>query len=166
MQDLSFRSDAAKGLFSSDGGTMPTDRGKLAIRRTARAFPATRQALTDATAFLDQELETAECPVPIQSVLDIVLDEIASNIVAYSGASGFELGIEFFAGGVKLGFRDDGKAYNPLTHQEPDTTLSAEERPIGGLGIMMVKKMTNSVTYSRSSNHNILSIVKAYGESR
>ena len=166
MQDLSSRSDAEKGPFSSDGESIPTDRGESPIKRTARTFPATRQALTDATAFLDQELENAECPAPIQSVLDIVLDEIASNIVAYSGASGFELGIEFIAGGVKLSFRDDGKAYNPLTHQDPDTTLSAEERPIGGLGIMMVKKMTNSVTYSRSDNRNILTIVKAYGESR
>ena len=130
--------------------------------RQSRIFPATREALSDATAYLDRLLEARECPPAVQSALDIVLDEIASNIVAYSGASGFTLEVAFVSDGVKLVFSDDGTPYDPLAHKDPDTTLSAEERAIGGLGILMVKKMTDSVTYRRARNRNILTLFKRF----
>ena len=62
--------------------------------------------------------------------------------------------------GVKMEFIDDGVAYNPLSHEDPDTTLPASKRPIGGLGIMMVKKMADSISYERSRNRNLLTIFK------
>ena len=55
-------------------------------------------------------------------------------------------------------FIDDGIAYNPLTHADPDTTLPVEERSIGGLGIMMVKKMASSVSYHHACSRNILDV--------
>ena len=61
---------------------------------------------------------------------------------------------------MKIVFIDDGVAYDPLAHADPDTTLSAEERPIGGLGILMVKKMSDSVSYMRSHYRNFLTVVK------
>ena len=59
---------------------------------------------------------------------------------------------------VKMSFVDDGIAYDPLAHVDPDTTLPAEERPIGGLGILMVKKLASSISYSRVHAHNILAV--------
>ena len=57
-------------------------------------------------------------------------------------------------------FIDDGVAYDPLEHADPNTSLPAEERPIGGLGIMMVRNMADSVSYERKLNRNFLSVVK------
>ena len=130
--------------------------------RKSRTFPATREALQDATAYLDRLLESGGCPPAVQSALDIVLDEIASNIVAYSGATGFTLEVAFVPDGVRLVFSDDGTPYDPLTHEDPDTTLSAEARAIGGLGILMVKKMTDSATYRRARNRNVLTLFKRF----
>ena len=53
-------------------------------------------------------------------------------------------------------FIDDGVAYNQLAQVDPDTTLPAEERPIGGLGILMVKKMASAISYNRANGRNIL----------
>ena len=90
------------------------------------------------------------------------MDEICSNIVKHSRASGFEVDIELLAdsGGVKLTFRDDGLPYDPVAHTDPDISLPAEERPIGGLGIMMVRKMADSMSYRRAHDRNLLTIVK------
>ena len=65
---------------------------------------------------------------------------------------------------MELRFIDDGAPYDPLAHTDPDTTLSAEERPIGGLGIMMVKKIADAVTYSRDGDRNTLTVFKRFPE--
>ena len=98
------------------------------------------------------------------SSLRIIIDEIASNIVTHSGASGFELEVERVEApaGIKLVFSDDGAPFDPLAHADPDTSLSAAERPIGGLGILMVKKMSDSVSYERVRNRNVLTVFKSF----
>ena len=124
-------------------------------RRFTRSFPAVQKGVADASAFIDEIIETADSPK-----VHIVLDEIASNIVKHSGATGFELSVELLdsPAGVRLVFADDGAPYDPLEHTDPDTTLPAEERPIGGLGIMMVKKMSSSISYRHADGRNILTI--------
>ncbi|MBO6067415.1 MAG: ATP-binding protein, partial [Kiritimatiellae bacterium] len=111
--------------------------------------------------WLDGELDA---PAPDMAALHVILDEICSNIVKHSGASMFEVAIEPLADrpGVKLTFADDGTAYDPLSHLDPDTTLSAAERPIGGLGIMMVKKMADAVVYAREQGRNRLCVSKSF----
>ena len=64
-------------------------------------------------------------------------------------------------GKLHISFADNGIPYNPLEATEPDTTLSAEEREIGGLGIFMVKKMTESMEYEYTDDKNILTLVIA-----
>ena len=64
-------------------------------------------------------------------------------------------------GGVKLTFSDDGAAYDPLMHADPDVSLPAEERPIGGLGILMVKKMATDILYRREGGRNVLAVALA-----
>ena len=118
-----------------------------------KTFPATTQGLADCQAFL---AALSESPRP-----QILMDEIVSNIVRYSSATEFTVRCEhkYPDGVVAMTFIDNGSAFNPTTEIEtPDITASAEERPIGGLGMFMVKKMSKSITYKRENDKNLLSI--------
>ena len=97
----------------------------------------------------------------VANKVNIAVDEIYSNIINYSGA---EIAIVSYCikdGKLYITFTDDGVPYNPLEVEEPDTTLSAEERKIGGLGIFMVKKMTESMDYTYEDDKNILKLTMA-----
>ena len=150
----------------ADGAPAVDDLTVLAVQyvrqseRFVRSFPPTQEGICQASAYLDECLK--EQPPDAQSSLHIILDEIASNIVKHSGASGFEVDVEFTEdpAGVRLVFVDDGVPYDPLSHADPDTKLPAAERPIGGLGIMMVKKMADSISYERARNRNFLTVFK------
>lgn len=156
------------------GAPQADDITVLAIERLepphsfSRSFPPAQSGIADASAYLDGCLaalpqDDAEMFAPAMPALHVILDEIASNIVKHSGASGFQVDVTFnhAAGTAKLLFVDDGKPYDPLTHEDPDTTLSAEERPIGGLGLLMVKKMSDSLSYKREHNRNVFWAEKA-----
>lgn len=95
----------------------------------------------------------------IANKVSIAVDEIYSNIVNYSGAEIATISYEIKDGRLYMTFTDDGIPYNPIKAEEPDITLSAEERKIGGLGIFMVKKMTESMEYTYEDDKNILSLV-------
>jgi len=142
--------------------------------RFVRSFPPTQEGIASASEYLDEcfrddpdaaredARELGSRLSPLAPALHVILDEICSNIVKHSGASGFEVDVELIAepAGVKLTFADDGEPYDPLSHKDPDTTLPAEERPIGGLGIMMVRKMSESMSYERVHDRNYLTVVK------
>jgi serine phosphatase RsbU (regulator of sigma subunit)/anti-sigma regulatory factor (Ser/Thr protein kinase) len=139
-------------------GTVPAQPDRQSRRHF---FPATQEGIADASAFLD------ECIGPLDdgtlgAPLHIILDEAASNIVKHSGASGFEVEVAVAGHEVSLVFIDDGVPYDPLAHADPDTTKDLSERKIGGLGILMMKKLSNSVTYSREDNRNVLRVDKAF----
>ncbi len=135
----------------------------------SRSFEATREGLAEASAFLDELLGPAAARSTdfalyqrLLPTLHIFLDEIGSNIVRYSGASDFVIDLELVEEprGVRLVFIDDGAAYDPLSHADPDTTLSADKRQIGGLGILMVKRMATDMSYARANNRNRLTVFK------
>ena len=150
----------------ADGAPAADDLTVLAVQfvrhsdRIVCSFPPTQEGISQASAYLDECLK--EQPPDVQSSLHVILDEIASNIVKHSGASGFEVDVEFMEdpAGVRLVFADDGVPYDPLAHADPDTSLPAAERPIGGLGIMLVKKMADSISYERTRNRNFLTVLK------
>lgn len=125
----------------------------------SRSFPPTQEGVAGASTYLDEVIEGTNLS-SLSPKLHIILDEICSNIVKHSRASGFEvnIGIDMATSTVKLTFSDDGMAYDPLSHADPDTTLPAEDRPIGGLGLMMVKKMSSSLSYRRAHCHNVLTV--------
>jgi anti-sigma regulatory factor (Ser/Thr protein kinase) len=103
------------------------------------------------------------CPAKIQNQIGIVIDEIFSNVssYAYSPDTGeIVIGVKADESIIILEFRDSGKAYNPLLNDDPDITLSTDEREIGGLGIFMVKNIMDSVEYRRDGGKNILTIKK------
>ena len=121
--------------------------------------------LAAVTAFVDEQLEGMDCPMRAQMQIDVAIDELFTNIAyyAYAPSTGeATIRVEKIDGGVTLTFIDSGVAYNPLEQKEPDVTLSAEERQVGGLGIFLVKKTMDDMTYRREDGKNILTIRKNF----
>jgi len=121
--------------------------------------------LDDVLAFVDAELQAMDCPMKTQMQIDVAVEEIYVNIAsyAYEGKEGpSSIKIEKTADGsaVSITFTDEGIPYNPLEKEDPDVTLSAEERQIGGLGIYIVKKSMDATDYKRENNRNIFRIEK------
>lgn len=114
--------------------------------------------------FIDSHLEEWECPIKTQTQMNIAVEEIFVNIAHYAFENHdgkAKITIQRKGQDVEIIFSDDGVPYNPLAREDPDITLSAEDRQIGGLGIYIVKKSMNSVSYEYRDNHNILTIHKA-----
>lgn len=117
-----------------------------------------REAVNEFAQNLTEKLEV----VPkVASKINIVFDEIYTNILNYSKATLASISYNIEMGKLYITFTDNGVPYNPLQAAEPDITLSAEDREIGGLGIFMVKKMTESMEYHYEDNENILQLVIA-----
>ena len=123
---------------------------------------ATVENIEVVTDFVNQQLELLECPMKAQMQIDIAIDELFSNIAHYSynpevGQATVRVENPL---AVTITFIDNGIPYDPLAKADPDLTLSAEERQIGGLGIYMVKKSMDEITYEYKDGQNILSIKK------
>lgn len=86
-------------------------------------------------------------------------DEVTSNIVNYSAATNYRIEVECTVNRIRLRFSDDGKPYNPLLHVDPDTHAAIEDRPIGGLGLVVVKRLADRVAYSREDGRNVLTLI-------
>lgn len=117
------------------------------------------------TDFINAELEEQGCPMKAQMQIDIAIDEIFSNIASYAydkNEGNATVKIDFNESPLTaiITFSDEGIPYNPLLRDDPDVTLSADDRGIGGLGIYLVKKTMNDVSYEYKDNRNILTISK------
>ena len=126
---------------------------------------ATVENIEAVTDFVNEQLAAFDCPMKAQMQIDIAIDELFSNIAyyAYSPAVGeATVRVEVLQEpmSVVITFIDKGIPYDPLTNKDPDTGLSAQEREIGGLGIFMVKKSMDSVSYEYKNGQNILTIRK------
>ena len=126
---------------------------------------ATVENLTQVLAFIDEELEACGCPPRAGIQIGVAVEELFVNIAHYAYAPGtgdatirFERRAEPSC--VEITFLDRGVPYDPLARDDPDVTLSAEEREIGGLGIYMVKKSMDSVIYAYRDGQNVLTIRK------
>ena len=120
------------------------------------------EAVTD---FVNEQLEALDCPVKAQMQIGIAIDELFGNIAQYAynpdvGEATVRVEVQQEPLGVVITFIDGGVPYDPLTAAEPDTTLPAEDRPLGGLGIFMVRKTMDEITYRYENGRNILSIRK------
>lgn len=125
------------------------------------------QDITAVTEFAEAELEKMGCPMKAQLQINVAIDEIFSNIVKYGyPEKPGPVTVKFIHSddpeGVTIRFEDDGVAYNPLTKEDPDITLSAEERNIGGLGIFVVKKTMDDMKYEYENERNILTLFKRF----
>lgn len=116
-------------------------------------------------AFVDEQLEGLDCPIKAKSQIDIAVDEVFGNIVHYAytpniGPATVRVEIEEKPLAVVITFIDHGVPYDPLVKEDPDITMSVEERDIGGLGIYIVKKSMDQITYEYKDQKNILKIKK------
>lgn len=121
--------------------------------------------LDQVLAFVDGQLETMDCSMKAQMQIDVAVEEIYVNIANYAYAP--ETGKAYISvrpdpenASVTIEFRDNGIPFDPLAKADPDVTLSAEERKIGGLGIYMVKKSMDEMRYEYLDGQNKLTIIK------
>ena len=126
---------------------------------------ATVENLTDVLAFLEANLEEAGCPLKVQMQISVAAEEIYVNIAHYAyapktGKATVRLEVSEDPSSVSITFLDNGVPFDPLAKEDPDVTLSAEERQIGGLGIYMTKKTMDDVTYEYRDGQNILTMKK------
>ena len=129
---------------------------------TVEAKTTNIEAVTD---FVNEQLEALDCPMKAQMQIDIAIDELFGNIAHYAynpeiGKATVRVEVIEDPLAVTITFIDNGVPYDPLAKADPDTTLSAEEREIGGLGIYMVKKSMDEIAYEYKDGHNILKIKK------
>ena len=127
---------------------------------------ATVENIEVVTDFVNEQLEMLDCPMKVQMQIDIAIDELFGNIAHYAynpdvGDATVRVEVVEDPLSVVITFIDNGIPYDPLAKEDPDTTLSAEERGIGGLGIFMVKKSMDSIAYEYKDGKNILSIKKS-----
>ena len=128
-----------------------------------KTFPASTGSLHDASAFIEAALEGVGCGMKTAIQISVAFEEIFVNIAhyAYPDAPGtVDICIEAAPDSISVQFIDSGIPFNPLLRPDPDITLSADERKIGGLGIFMVKKSMDSVAYEYKDGCNIFTMVK------
>ena len=130
-----------------------------------QSFPAEDAALNKVIAFAEEELEKAECPMRTLMQITVSIEEIFVNIAHYAypeNTGKLLLGIDYddCEKTFTFRFRDQGILFNPLDKPDPDVTLPAEERKVGGLGIFLMKKNMDGYSYTHENNENILTMWK------
>ena len=112
---------------------------------------------------VNEELEAVDCDMRTTIQIDVAVEEIFVNIARYAYAP--ETGpvticIDASVDKVQVTFMDGGVPFNPLDRPDPDVTLPADKRKIGGLGIYMVKRSMDDVHYEYRDGQNVFTITK------
>lgn len=126
---------------------------------------AVEENLSKVMAFVDGNLEAAGCSMKSQMQIDLAVEEVFVNICKYAyhpdkGRATVRVAVSEEPVQVRITFVDQGKPYDPLKKDDPDITLPADDREIGGLGIFMVKQTMDAVEYEYRDGSNILTLVK------
>lgn len=124
-------------------------------------LPAQIESLRELTAFVHQGAQKAAFPEMDLGRLDLVMEEVVMNVINYAYPDGqpgiIEVGYAIEGPGkLSVQVRDSGRPFDPLAKDPPDLRLGLADRPIGGLGIFLVKQIARSITYSREGAQNIL----------
>ena len=135
------------------------------VHMTNKTFPARVEALSDVLALVEQTLESYECSMKTQTAICVAIEEVFVNVARYAygeGEGDVTLGIGFDEKSREITFQmtDKGVPFDPLKKPDPDITLSAEDREIGGLGIFITKKTMDSVSYAYENGENVLTMIK------
>ncbi len=130
-----------------------------------KVFEAKDENMLDMLGFVEQELESYGCSMRMQTAISVALEEVFINVAHYAypdgnGTAKVSISIDPTTDEMTCILRDSGMAFNPLTQEEPDITLPVEQREVGGLGILIVKKTMDFVEYSRENGENILTMRK------
>jgi len=130
-----------------------------------RTFPAKTEELDNVLGFVNDALEAADADMKTQMQIAVAVEELFVNVAHYAYDAGSDGPCEVTAGVDNTGMfviklKDLGRPFDPLAKEDPDVTLSAEDRQIGGLGIFMVKKFMDRVSYEHDGNYNVMIIGK------
>jgi anti-sigma regulatory factor (Ser/Thr protein kinase) len=115
---------------------------------------------------LDDFAEQFGVPPAVTAAFHIIFDDLLNNVISY----GFndeqrhfiDISLKLTASGLTVSIADDGVPFNPLAETAPDTTLSIEDRPIGGMGIHLVINMVDNISYQRTADKNVLTLTKSF----
>ena len=126
---------------------------------------AAKEKLPELQELIESRLEAIECPLRTLMQISVVVEEVFANIASYAYESGrgradVRMEISDEPAVVTLRFADRGIPYDPLKRRDPDLSLPAEEREIGGLGVYMTKKLMDEVRYEYRDGQNILTLKK------
>ncbi len=148
-------------------GYRPKGEGECRVKElTLDASVSNIQVVTD---FVNEELDAVHCPLKAQMQIDVAIDELFGNIAKYAYAPGegkatVTVEIEQEPLAVSITFSDEGVPFDPLAKADPDTSLPAESREVGGLGILIVKRSMDEVSYERAGGRNVLRIRKVISD--
>ena len=124
------------------------------------------QQVEQLNTFVKQSLQRLGVERPLSNKLRLAVEEAVVNVMQYAYPTGTtgDISIRLTSNGQRIKFviTDSGGAFNPTEVSAADTTLSAEDRPIGGLGILLVRKLMDSINYERSQGKNVLTLRKEY----
>ncbi len=139
--------------------------GQMGEAMKEMTINATVENIQVVTNFVDEQLELLGCPMKAQMQIDIAIDELFGNIAHYAynpevGSATVRVEVTEKPMAVIITFIDNGVPYDPLESADPDISLSAAERQIGGLGIYMVKQSMDEISYEYKKGQNILKIKK------
>lgn len=128
---------------------------------------ATLKNIPEVTEFVNEKLESLNCPLKAQMQIDIAIDELFGNISNYAyspdvGPATVRVEVEEDPVAVIITFIDGGRQFDPLSRKDPDVTLPAAKRRIGGLGLFLVRKTMDEITYEYRDGKNILKIRKSF----
>ena len=128
---------------------------------------ATVENIGAVTDFVNEQLEALDCPMKAQMQIDIAIDELFSNIVHYGyaaqeGMATVRVETQPDLRTVTIAFIDSGIPFNPLSHEDPSSSLAVKERKAGGFGISIVKKSMDDVRYEYVDGCNVTTIIKAF----
>ena len=140
----------------------PNKGGEHMMKKT---FSANTESLSDVLGFVEQTLESFACPMKMQTAICVAIEEVFVNVAHYAypdseGNMTLSIRLEEESRAVTFCMTDQGVPFDPLKKPDPDITLSAEEREIGGLGIFIAKKTMDSINYAYENGENILTMVK------
>ncbi len=128
-------------------------------------IPAQVDKLSTLLSFVDTLLKDSGCPLKVQMQIDVTLEELFVNIAHYAyqkDGGKANIRVKITSKYAEITLIDNGIPYNPLQKPDPDITLSAQERSIGGLGIFMSKKFMDEISYKHCDSKNILTIKKFF----
>lgn len=128
------------------------------------SLPNDVQKVPELAAFIEEIAESHGADMSLTMNINLALEEAVVNVMNYAypqGTSGnIEISVAYSDGALVFTISDEGKPFDPTKVSDPDTSLSAEDRPIGGLGIHLVRQLMDEVSYSYENNHNILTLKK------
>jgi anti-sigma regulatory factor (Ser/Thr protein kinase) len=146
------------------GDLKPTNTNKAVSTQTI-TLTAVPENFAAAQEHVRSFLDSASCSMRTLFELDMVVEEVFINVASYAypgstGSVSLDLALDKEQNFLYLTFRDSGIPYDPLRKQSPDLSAPAEKRPIGGLGIFLVQKYSDSLSYEYAEGENRLTIGK------